>query len=186
MFSDIEIYLYMLSSGSLAVIFYLLANLTGVEYDSPLTGHHRPKKVLSTVFIVLMVPCGIFGLLFVIPYALVSRACGYCRSYYRRKDLKFSFELGQLSSKPCYRQLTFAAQNGSQEAARALEMLSERRRELEAQRTAALNDTERERSLSRSLYNLEHSHDWDDLPYEISQVFDISQWVAKKRDELGF
>lgn len=186
MFSSIEPYLFMVASGALAVIFYLLANLTGAEYDSPLTGHHCPKKVLSVIFTALMFPFGIFGLLFVIPYGLVARACGYCRGYHRRKDLNFSFELGQLTSKPCYQQLTFAAQNGSQEAAYALEVFHEHRKELELQRAACSHNSEEARSISRSLYALEHSHNWDDLPYEIPYIFDASQWISKKRYELDF
>ena len=186
MFSSIEAYLFMIASGALAVIFYLLANLTGSEYESPVTGYHRPKKILSAIFSALMFPLGIYGFLFVIPYSFVSLACGYCRGYYRRKDLKLSFELGQLTSKPCYQQLSFAARNGSQEAAQALELLHDYRKELEAQAAGCSRNSEQARSISHSLYDMEHTHDWNDLPGEILHIFDVSQWISQKRDELDF
>lgn len=126
MSSNIEICLFMIASGALAVIFFFLAILTDAEYESPLTGFHRPKKALPIIFSILMIPFGIFGLLFVIPFAFVFHAFIIYQSHRRKKELKFSYDLGQLTSKPCYQQLTFAAQNGSQEAAHALEVLRDR------------------------------------------------------------
>lgn len=183
MFSNIETYLYMVASGALAVIFFFLAILTDAEYESPLTGFHRPKKALPIIFFILMVPFGIFGLLFVIPFALVFHAFIIYQSYRRQKDLKFAFDLGQLTTKPCYQQLTFAANIGSQQALDALEIFNEYRTKLENERSSS-GDTERRRQISHELYALEHSHNWDDLPCEIPQKFDISYFIAKNCDNL--
>ena len=186
MSSSIETCLLMTTSGALAVIFFFLAILTDAEYESPLTGFHRPKKALPIIFSILMIPFGILGLLFVIPFAFVFHAFIIYQSHRRQKDLKFSFELGQLTSMPCYQQLNFAAQNGSQEATQALEIFHDYRKGLEAQRAECLRNSEQARNISRSLHDLEHTHDWDDLPFEIPHIFDVTYWISKKRNELNF
>ena len=183
MFSNIEPYLYMVASGALAVIFFFLAILADAEYESPLTGFHRPKKVLSSIFIALMVPFGAFGLLFVIPFSLVFKAVAVSHNYRRQKDLKFAFDLGQLTTKPCYQQLTFAAKNGSQQALDALEIFNEYRENLEKERSFS-DDTERRRWISQEFYTLEHSHNWDDLPYGVLQKFDVAHFIAKNCNDL--
>lgn len=159
MFANINTYLFMIASGALAIIFGMLADFTGAEFESHTIGHHRPKKVLSKIFTILMYPLSFLGLPFVIFYAILDNACESCRSYYRQKDLKFSFELGALLSKPCYQQLAFAAQNGSSQAERALEVFFEYYRDLEAQRAACSNDSEQRRDISHLLYTLNHTHD---------------------------
>lgn len=183
MFSNIETYLYMVASGALAVIFFFLAILSDAEYESPLTGFHRPKKALPIIFSILMVPFGILGLLFVIPFALVFHAFIIYQSYRRQKDLKFAFDLGQLTTKPCYQQLTFAAKNGSQQALDALEIFNEYRENLEKERSFS-DDTERRCWISHELYTLEHSHNWDDLPYGVLQKFDVAHFIAKNCNDL--